>query len=54
MEPAKEQKSNEEIVQAVDVELNEEQLEIVAGGAGDPLKRIKDFIGDIIDVINPK
>ena len=32
MKPTKEQKSNEEIIQTVDVELNEEQLEVVAGG----------------------
>jgi hypothetical protein len=32
METLKEQKPDTEIVQAVDVELNEEQLNIVAGG----------------------
>lgn len=35
MKLTKEQKSNEEIVQSVDVELNEEQLELVAGGIVD-------------------
>jgi hypothetical protein len=32
MKPTKEQKSNEEIIPAVDVELNDEQLDVVAGG----------------------
>ena len=35
MKPTKEQKSNEEIIQTVDVELNEEQLETLAGGIVD-------------------
>jgi hypothetical protein len=34
MKTLKEQKSDEEVVQAVDVELNEEQLDVVAGGDG--------------------
>ena len=36
MKLTKEQKTKEKIVQSVDVELNEEQLEIVAGGSIDP------------------
>lgn len=32
MKNLKEQKPNAEVVQAVDVELNEEQLDVVAGG----------------------
>jgi len=36
MEITKEQKENEETVQSIDVELNEEQLEVVAGGIGGP------------------
>lgn len=43
MKLTKEQKANEETVQSVDVELNEEQLEVVAGGTTYP-----DF-SDIID-----
>lgn len=49
METSKEQKPNAEVVQAVDVELNEEQLDVVAGG-GNPLK---DFIKDVIDILIP-
>jgi transcription antitermination factor NusA-like protein len=49
MEFTQEQKPNVEIVQAVDVELNEEQLDVVAGG-----DRIKDFIDDVIDFFTPK
>ena len=40
MKLTKEQKSNEEVVPAVDVELNEEQLETVSGGSTDPFKPI--------------
>jgi len=53
MKNLKEQKPNEEVVQAVDVELNEEQLDVVSGGVwGDctggglpifPIKPIKGF-----------
>lgn len=35
MKTSKEQKPDVEIVQAVDVELNEEQLDVVAGGVMD-------------------
>jgi hypothetical protein len=35
MKNLKEQKPNAEVVQAVDVELNEEQLDVVAGGIVD-------------------
>lgn len=53
MEFTKEQKSNKEIVPAVDVELNDKQLELVAGGVWggidgggctDPLNPIKDLL----------
>lgn len=48
MKNLKEQKPDAEIVQAVDVELNEEQLEEVSGGTNWP------NIADIIDKIrNP-
>ena len=45
MKPIKEQKTNEEVVPAVDVELNEEQLEVVSGGKGGKgLTDLIDFI----------
>ena len=38
MKLTKEQKANEAVVPTVDVELNEEQLETVAGGSIHPIK----------------
>ena len=37
MKPTKKQKSNEEIVQAIDFELTDEQLEATAGGIFIPI-----------------
>ena len=55
MKPTKKQKLNEEVVPAVDVELNEEQLEIVAGGGGNPLKDFWDTAVHTIETwVNPK
>jgi hypothetical protein len=51
MKLTKEQKANEETVQSVDVELNEEQLEVVAGGVRGSQKGVKDLIKDVMNFV---
>jgi predicted RNase H-related nuclease YkuK (DUF458 family) len=51
MKLTKEQKPSEELAQSVDVELNEEQLEVVAGGVRGSQKGVKDLIKDVVNFV---